>query len=188
MSALLVTPPSVLAVSLDAAREKIRQTTGDLDDQLTLSIQGLVADVESRTGHCFMEQSWRVTLNAFPASVCGAEPAVALPHPALAVQSLSYVDEAGHSQLLGGGDYELVVETYRSIVVPAAGADWPQTAARPRAVTIECTAGYGNTPDKTPPVARQYILARLELEYCPSVNPPAPEHLERLLDSLIVYE
>ncbi|MGV7210497.1 hypothetical protein ACLB1G_21900 [Oxalobacteraceae bacterium A2-2] len=185
MSAICTAPATALAVDLAAAREAIRMTETDLDGQLTLSIQGLAAEVESMTGQCLMEQGWRVTLDQFPAP-CAGEAVIELPHPALAVQSVTYVDLAGANQTLAPAAYELVVERYRSYLSPATGS-WPAAAARPRAVKISCTAGYGSDATKTPPVARQYILARLELEYCPPLNPPSREILDRMLDSLNCY-
>ena len=186
MTAVRTMPPAVLAVPLEAAREKVRATSDDgLDDQLELSLAGLIADTESLTGHCFMEQGWRVTLDEFPRA-CGAEPIIRLPHPARAVQSVTYVDAAGTAQVLPPAAYELVTERYRSFLAPVSGS-WPATAARRRAVTVQCTAGHGTEPAQMPAVARSYILARLELEYCPPLHPPTLEQLGRMLDSLIVH-
>lgn len=186
MAAVCTTPPAVLAVTLNDAREKIRATADDgLDDQLTLSLQGLIVATEHATGHCFMEQAWRVTLDEFP-RCAGGEPIIRLPHPARAVQSVTYVDVAGAVQTLPPAAYEVVVERYRSFLAPIAGS-WPVAAARPRAVTVQCTAGHGTDPAQTPAPARQYILARLELEYCPPMNPPTLEQLAGLLAPLTVY-
>lgn len=185
MTAICTAPSTVLAVDLADAREAIRMTETDLDAQLTLSIQGLAAEVESMTGQCLMEQGWRVTLDQFPAP-CVGEAVIELPHPAMAIQSVAYVDAAGANQTLAPEAYELVVERYRSYLSPAAGS-WPATAARPRAVKVNCTAGHGSDATKTPPVARQYILARLELEYCPPLNPVNREFLDGMLDSLRCY-
>ena len=186
MAAVRTTPPAVLAVSLDAAREKARVEPDDgLDTQLTLSLEGLIAETEHASGHCFMQQGWRVTLDAFPAAA-GGEPIIRLPHPAIAVQSVKYVDQTGAEQTLAASAYELVTERYRSYVAPTAGA-WPSTKDRPRAVTIECTAGYGVDASATPAPARQYILARIELEYCPPLHAPTLDQLERILDPLKTY-
>lgn len=186
MTAVCTTPAAVLAVSLDDAREKIRATADDgLDAQLTLSLTGLIAETEHETGHCLMESGWRVTLDEFPHSGCG-EPTVRLPHPTRGVQSVTYFDSVGAEQVLPVAAYEVVVERYRSFLAPVAGS-WPVTAARRRAIKIDCTAGYGTTPDQTPAAARQYILARLELEYCPPMHPPTVEQLGRMLSSLTVY-
>lgn len=186
MVAVCTTPPAVLAVSLVAAREKIRVTEADgLDDQIKLSLASLAAEAEAATGHCFMEQGWRVTLDAFPRN-CGGEPIIRLPHPARAVQSVAYVDAAGAVQVLPPAAYEVVTERYRSFLAPVAGS-WPAAAARPRAVTVQCTAGHGATPEQTPAVVTAYILARLELEYCPPMNPPTLQQLEGMLQSLKTY-
>ncbi len=188
MTAVCTTPPAVLAVSLDDAREKIRADEDNgLDNQLTLSLQGLVAEVEHATGHCLMEQGWQVTLDAFPAVCAGAEPIIRLPHPVLAVHSVKYFDQAGVEQTLAGTAYEIVEERYRSFLAPKPGTAWPSTMSRPRAVKVQCTAGYGSDASKTPAPARQYILARLELEYCPPQRAPTLEQLEGLLASLKVY-
>lgn len=188
MAAVCTTPPDVLAVSLADAREKIRASADDgLDGQLTLSLQGLIAETEHATGHCFMEQAWRVTLDEFPRA-CGAdEPIIRLPHPVLAVQSVKYFDQAGVEHTLDGSAYEIVQEQYRTFLAPVPGTTWPAAMARPRAVTIACTAGYGSDPSKTPAPARQYVLARLELEYCPPLHAPTLEQLAGILAPLIVY-
>ncbi len=188
MTAVCTTPPAVLAVSLDDAREKVRATEDDgLDNQLTLSLQGLVAEVEHVTGHCLMEQGWVVTLDAFPAACAGAEPIIRLPHPVLAVQSVKYIDQAGIEQTLAGTAYEIVEERYRSFLAPKPGTAWPSAMFRPRAVKVQCTAGHGSDASKTPAPARQYILARLELEYCPPLRAPTLAQLEGLLSSMIVH-
>ena len=188
MAAVCTTPPTVLAVSLDDARDKIRAAADDgLDGQLTLSLQGLIAETEHAVGHCFMEQGWTVTLDAFPAA-CGAdEPIIRLPHPVLAVQSVKYFDQTGAERMLAGTAYEIVQERYRTFLAPAPGTSWPSTMSRKRAVTIQCTAGYGSNPLLTPAPARQYILARLELEFCPPLRAPTLEQLQGLLAPLTVY-
>jgi uncharacterized phiE125 gp8 family phage protein len=178
-------PATVLAVSLDEAREKIRANADDgLDAQLALSLAGAIAETEALIGHCLMEQGWRVTLDEFP-RVCGGEPIVRLPHPARGVQSVTYVDAAGVTQVLPPAAYEVITERYRSFLAPISGS-WPATAARRRAVNVQCTAGHGTGPAQTPAVARSYILARIELEYCPPLHPPTLQQLGRMLDSLIV--
>jgi|GEM_PF-1884574 len=188
MTAVCTTPPAVLAVSLDDAREKIRAAEDDgLDNQLTLSLQGLVGEVEHATGHCLMEQGWTVTLDAFPVACAGAEPIIRLPHPVLAVQSVTYIDQAGIEQTLAGTAYEIVEERYRSFFAPKPGTVWPPTMSRRRAVKVQCTAGHGSDASKTPAPARQYILARLELEYCPPLRAPTLEQLDGLLAPLKVY-
>jgi uncharacterized phiE125 gp8 family phage protein len=186
MGAVCTQPATVLAIPIDEAREKIRATADDgLDDQLELSLAGLIAETEALTGHCLMEQGWRVTLDEFPRA-CGAEPIIRLPHPARAVQSVTYVDAAGAAQVLPPAAYEVITERYRSFLAPVSGS-WPATAARPRADPVLCPAGQGPGPAQTPAVARSYILARLELEYCPPLHPPTLEQLGRMLDSLIVH-
>jgi uncharacterized phiE125 gp8 family phage protein len=186
MTAVCTTPATVLAVSIEDARKKVRMDDDALDDQLKLSLEGFIAAVEHTTGHCLMEQGWRVTLDAFPRTWCGNEAIVRLPHPALAVQSVTYIDTKGAAQTMPEAEYELVVERYRSFIAPRSGS-WPGTAAKRRTVNIACTAGYGADPAKTPAGARQYILARLELEYCAPMPAPTLEQLEGLLGSLKVY-
>jgi uncharacterized phiE125 gp8 family phage protein len=187
MAAVCTTPPAILAVSIVDAREKIRASADDgLDAQLELSIAGLVAETEAATGHCFMEQGWRVTLDDFPRCAGGDEPIIRLPHPARGVQAVTYVDAAGAEQVLSPAAYEMVTERYQSFLAPVAGS-WPATAARRRAVKIDCMAGHGIEPAATPALARQYILARLELEYCPPMNPPTLAQLEGMLAPLKTY-
>jgi uncharacterized phiE125 gp8 family phage protein len=184
--AVCIVPATVLAVSLDDARKKVRMDDEGLDDQLKLSLEGFIASVEHTTGHCLMEQGWRVTLDAFPRTWCAGEAIVRLPHPALAVQSVTYIDTKGATQTMPAADYELVVERYRSFLAPRSGS-WPGTAAQRRTVNVACTAGYGADPAQTPAGARQYILARLELEYCPPMPAPSIGQLEGLLEPLKVY-
>jgi len=188
VGAVCTTPPAVLAVSLDDAREKVRATADDgLDGQLTLSLQGLIAETEHAVGHCFMQQGWTVTLDEFPRACGTDEPIIRLPHPVLAVQSVVYIDQAGVERTLAGTAYDIVQERYRTFLAPAPGTSWPSTMSRKRAVTVQCTAGYGSDPLLTPAPARQYILARLEMEFCPPMRAPTLEQLEGVLAPLKVY-
>lgn len=173
-------PATVLPVTLDEAKTALRIDGNDLDAQVTIWIDGIVAAMEHEIGQLMMQQGWRVSMTAF-----GAE--IPLPHPAQLVDAVCYKDTAGVLQTLPGASYVLIKTRYRSTLVPAEGQCWPATRCGPDAVQIDVQCGYGTTPAATPKNIRLYILAKLVDQFDPvsrseKGGSPSP-FIERLLDA-----
>lgn len=160
MTQRLITPPTVLAVTLDQAKANLRVDGADMDTLITLWVEGITAALEHEIGQCLMPQTWEVSLEAFPA-------AINLPHPVISVASVKYMDGAGIEQTLAPAAYKLTRSAYQTTLAPIAGTAWPSTLAGTGAVVATVLCGYGDTAVSTPRNVQLYILAKLEADYGP---------------------
>lgn len=177
MPARLITPPAALAVSLDAARDAARADGTDLDAEITQHVRAITEEAEHETGRAFIEQTWRVTLDAFPAQIMLPNP------PLMSVESIKYYDAEGVQQTLAETEYEVNSASEPATVKPAYGKSWPSTAIRSDAVQVQYKCGYGADESSVPESVKGYILARVAEAYGQVPN----ERLPRLLDRVRVY-
>lgn len=187
MTARLITPPAQLAVSLDAAKAALRIEADDTDrdSEITGWVAGVTADAEFLTGRAFVQQGWRVTLDAFP-------DAIRLDRaPLIEVLSVKYVDPDGQLQTLDPADYQVDVVSEPGYVVPAPGKAWPATAPRINSVVVDYTCGYGASEAAVPPALKLYIQAKLVEQFDPNPRAEAKNvqsiFIARLLDGFEVY-
>jgi uncharacterized phiE125 gp8 family phage protein len=186
MTAIRIIPPAVLAVDIALARANLRVDGDYLDPLIKVWVQGITRKLEHDVGQCFMEQTWEVRLPAFP----GAFEKIELPHPAMAIASVKYVDPSGALAEQSLDSYRLDVGQYSSSLAPARGAAWPATGGDVElVVTVKC--GYGATPDKTPETAQLFILGKLVEQYDPITRTERDTvqsvYLDRLVDDLKTY-
>lgn len=180
MTDRLVTPPSSMAVSLVDARTAARVDDEFRDAELELTVRAITEEAEHITGRAFINQTWRVTLDAFP-------DAIKLPMPPVSsVVIVRYLDEFGVEQALDPSDYYLDKVTEPGYLIPASGKAWPATFAQINAVNVDVICGYGADESFVPSSAKGYILAKLAEHFSPP-SAPKSEHLVRSLDRLRVY-
>ena len=184
MTARLITPSAALAVSLASAKLNLRIDNSDSDAIITAWIQGITTHAEHITGRSFINQTWRVTLDAFP-------DAIELPCPVSSVTSVKYLDALGIEQTLAANQYFVDTVSEPGQIVPAAGVTWPDTLDRINAVYVDVVAGYGATDASVPDLIKLYILAKLTEQFDPSVrmekDTVQASFLDRLLDRFKVY-
>lgn len=140
MGLKLINAPSEEPISLDQAKLQCR-VDGNADDALLtgIIIPAARRAAEIRTGRALVTQTWELALDVFPAS----EIELLMP-PVQSVSSIKYLDPAGVERTLDAQDYAL--DNYGSMrhwVIPAAGAEWPDTLAAANAVKVHFVAGYG---------------------------------------------
>jgi uncharacterized phiE125 gp8 family phage protein len=136
-------PPTAEPLTLAEAKAQCR-VEHDLDDeQFIACIAAARGDVEAYTGRQLMPATWELQLDRFPR---GRE-AILLPHaPALAVDSVEYIDLLGATQTFHESNYIVDVRSEPGRIVPVETAFYPSTALVPGAVTVTYTAGYGDVP------------------------------------------
>ncbi len=189
MTARPVTPPVALAVSLAVAKENLRLDADDtsLDAIITAWIEGITDYAEHHTGRAIINQTWKVTLDAFP-------DAIKLPNaPLVSVASVIYIDENGDEQTLDPADYVVDSISEPGYVVPAADVTWPTTATdRINTVSVTYTCGYGADESFVPKGIKNFILARLVEVFDPATRPEKDtlqsNFTDRLLDKYRVYD
>lgn len=181
MSARQISPPVGLPVPLTAAISKARADGADMEAEVELEVRGIAGQVEHEIGRALVEQTWAVTLDAFP-------PAIKLPMaaPLIAVVSVKFVDADGQLQTLDPQDYFVDSVSEPAYVMPAPGRSWPATAVRANAVEVQYRCGYGPDHAAVPAAIQSYILGRLEAVYSQGENRNA-KFLDGLLDSVKVY-
>jgi uncharacterized phiE125 gp8 family phage protein len=142
--------PQIHALSLHTAPSGAVLTTAEaklhlrvehsVDDTL---IDALVAaatqQAQAELRRALLTQTWDLKLDRFPG--CGV---IELPFGATAVVSVSYVDDAGDTQVLDAAQYVVDVASAPGRLVRADGTTWPTTERRPHAVTVRMTCGFGN--------------------------------------------
>lgn len=165
MTMIRTTAPAVTPVTIEDARAALRVDGTDLDTQITIWLKGITADLEHETGQCVMEQGWEVRLPCFP-----VDGVIKLPHPAMSITSVSYLDTVGTTKVLDAAAYRLNVARYASTLTPARGASWPATAEDAAAVTVVLKCGYGDAPAATPEEIQLYILAKLAEQFDPATR------------------
>ena len=187
-----IAPPTILAVDLALIKKNMRIDGDEMDDIVTGWAQGVIAALEHEIDQCLMTQTWRVALPAFAG-------AIRLPHPAIAITSVKYIDAAGTEQTLASSAYQVEVQSYKSLLRPARGTCWPSTYVdvfadpddMPPAVFIELACGLGNNPNLTPANVQLYILAKLVEQFDPATrmerDTVQSAFVDRLLDACRSY-
>ena len=181
----IITPNTVLEVSLTAAKAQLGIDGADLDATVTAWIKGIVAYAQHQTGRVILNQTWRTTLDSFPN-------AIRLPFaPCSSVTSITYLDSAGAQQTLSSQDYELSTENQTAIVVPAYGKTWPSTYNKINAVKVDAVFGYGSTIADVPSDFNLFILAKLREQFDSATRPERDtvqaSFIDHLLDGKKVY-
>lgn len=139
----LQTPPAAEPVDLEEMKLHLREDLDDQDELVEAFIKAAREHAEGFLGRALVTQTWDLALSHFPA--CGE---FLIPRPPLqSVTSVSYVDEAGVTQVLAGSEY--VVDTAREPgrIVLGYEKSWPITRSVPNAVTVRFVAGYGDPED-----------------------------------------
>lgn len=183
MPTRLITPHAALPVSLAEAKLNLRIDGNEQDTMIEAWLHGITAHAEHVTGRSFINQTWRVTLDAFP-------DAIELPVPVSSV-TVKFLDEAGIEQTLDPADYLVDSASEPGYAVPNVGKAWPTTYDRINAVNVDVVAGYGATEASVPNGIKLYILAKLVEQYDPAIKAEKDtvqsSFIDRLLDPYKVY-
>lgn len=141
---------NVADASLGAAVPSANTT---LNPEISALIMAARDYVENFTRRALLEQTWRLTLDAFP-----AEDEIELPRPnLLSVESVTYIDTDGASQPLATTEYEADTATLPGRIRLKYEKSWPSTRAQANAVTITFKAGYGASAASVPEAIRAAI-------------------------------
>lgn len=176
---MIISEPVNMAVSLEEARVAARIDDTDRDGEVETRVRAITADAEHYTGRAIIDQTHRVTLDAFTARI-------ELPKVPVQSVEVKYLDVDGIEQTLDPQDYFLDDSETPNAIVPAPGRAWPATYARINAVKVDAICGYGPDHTTTPAAFRGYIVAKVQEYFAPPSNRESP-YLENGLWSLKVY-
>jgi uncharacterized phiE125 gp8 family phage protein len=148
MTLTLITPPAVTPVSAAEMKRWLRID----DDEEQAEIEAMIGDAVDHVdgwsgilGRAMIEQTWELTLDAFPA--CDIQIPLG---PLIGVTSIKYDDPDGIEQTLSASAYEVDNLREPGWVVPVSGTAWPSTIVAINAVRVRFTAGFGNDAASVP--------------------------------------
>lgn len=145
-----VTAPTVEPLSVATLKHWANITTTVDDAKIEAAITSARAHLDGARGilgRALMTQVWKAHYPAF--ADCMEIP---LP-PCQSVDSIVYIDSDGDAQTLASSVYDvffLSAAVRPAEVRIAYGQSWPSTRARPDAVSITFTAGYGSAAEAVP--------------------------------------
>jgi len=138
----LVTGPASEPITTAEAKSHLRVDFADDDTLIAALVTAARQMFEELNGRALFTQTWKLTLDRWPASG-----RIELPRPPLvSVTSIKYIDSAGVESTFSSGDY--VVETGRTPGRVSLGYDksWPTATLRPASpITITYVAGWTTT-------------------------------------------
>jgi uncharacterized phiE125 gp8 family phage protein len=158
-----VTGPTVEPITLEEAKDHLRESDDSQDTLIEALIQASREYVEEYTGRRLITQTWRMTLDGFPcASRRNLWSRIEIPNaPLQSVTSISYTDTAGATQTVATSVYSVDVGTTvaRGFVRLKYDQAWPDARyGSPDAVTITYVVGYGSSGESVPSAIRQAML------------------------------
>lgn len=140
------TKPTGELITLASLKQRLRIDFDDDDALLGNLLKGAIARVDGPNGIgvALMEQTWRKSLDHFPA-------AILLPGaPIKNVTSISYIDSDGAAQTMDAADYRVDILAEPVRIEPAFGKSWPAARHVVGAVTVEYLLGetdVANVPE-----------------------------------------
>ena len=132
----LVTPASLLPVTLEEVKEHLRVDDDDEDDLIGIYLDAAIAHAESFMGRALVDQTWDYYLDSFPD--CGGW--IELPRqPVLEVSAFDNGESPGFD------DYQVDLAGGR-LYLPQT-ASWPVTVNDVNVVRVRFRAGYVDTSE-----------------------------------------
>jgi uncharacterized phiE125 gp8 family phage protein len=149
-----VTAPAALPISVAEVKAQMRVEHSDDDDLIYRLITTAVAftDVQGALGKAIITQTWRQWTAANPGEV------YLLVKPVQSLTAVKYYDTSGVLQTATLADFDLLGTANSKYVKPATGKAWPSTQARPDAIALEYSSGYGATAASIPETIRHGLM------------------------------
>jgi uncharacterized phiE125 gp8 family phage protein len=168
---VVVVPPAVEPITLEQFKV-YQKVDADLVDQDELISNTVIPSARERceayANRAYLQQTLRLTLNAFRDPWNGCERAIQLPRPPLlSVTSIEYLDAAGTRQTLSPALYRVDTDREPGRVLLRSGASWPTVLAEESVVYVTYLAGYGQTAADVPAYVRDavYLAAAQRFEH-----------------------
>lgn len=153
---MVTTAPTNEPITLSEAKEHLRVTDTAEDTLITSLISVAREWAEKYELKAYMTQTITAHYDAFSDKMY-------LPiAPALAITSITYIDEDEVEQTLDSSYYELSTYDEPAYVYPAYGISYPSVLSVPNTITVTYTAGYSATADDTSKVPER-VKASIKL-------------------------
>lgn len=185
--------PTVEPVTVTEQKEHARILHSHEDTYLEGLITLSRAWCEKYLGQSFVTQTWEMKLDCWPRQTnLNPYRDIQLPYgPVQAVSSVQYYNEASTLTTMPSSDYVVTIGNVGR-VAPGYNKYWPTTIARPDAITVTWSAGYGGASASTdanasaeavPPVIKHAIKFYAQHLYqVRDEDAPMPTPIKSLLD------
>lgn len=173
--------PSVEPVTLAEAKAQLRIAHDSEDDFLSGLLRAARGEIEQATGRALIDQSWRLALDAWPASAT----VLLRRAPVREVLSVTVYGAEGEAEVLDPGGYEL-----DAVSCPARlhFARRPAPGKAMNGIEIDFAAGYGEAGTDVPDLLKRAIMVlvahwyEFRTAFGPDSQPVSfPEGYERLI-------
>jgi uncharacterized phiE125 gp8 family phage protein len=157
---VLISPPAVLPVTLEEARQHLRVDASDQDFVINGQIAAATDFVERDLQRALITQTWAQFFSGFvsPMRLAWLPIATAGSPPGVPLVDISYIDGDGEQQDFDTSGYSIITDTIGAKIVSLYPASWPSVYSRSDAVTVTYVVGYGDTGAAVPAMIRQAIL------------------------------
>ena len=150
MTALLLVPPTIEPLSLSEAKQVLRVTHDDDDAVIAALIAAGRAHLEATTRRALMSQTWRVTLDAWPADG-RVRPRIG---PLQTLQAARWFDAANNAHAIDGESF--VVDKAADVIAAPPWALPPPGRSR-AGLELDVVCGYGAAAADVPADLRQAL-------------------------------
>ena len=157
------TGPTEEPVTAAEQKTHMRVTANDEHGLIATYISSARSLIEVWAGRAFINQTWELKLDRFPADIT-----INLPRPPLSsVTSVNYVDTDGTTQTMTASEYHVDTSSEPGRIVLDDDDSWPTDVdIRPGAVIITFVAGYGAKASAVPIHWMQAIKILASTYYC----------------------
>jgi len=155
MALTLVTAPTAEPITTADAKAHLRVDISDDDDLIDALVVAARRQVELETWRALITQTWKVTLDAFPAG-----DTLRLPRPPLqSVTHIKYTPKGGSLTTFDSDSYIVDTDSEPGRIVLYSGESWPgDTLQIVNGVEIQFVAGYGDSANDVPQELIQAML------------------------------
>jgi hypothetical protein len=172
MGLLQIIPPAVEPISVDEAKDWLRERGDDQNGVITALTRSAREYCEVKTGRQLITATWQLVLDSFydqRYTQYGSFSdlrygkynslnnwAIRVPRsPLQAVTSITYIDPSGITQTLDPSQYQVDLVSEPARVAPAYAIPWPVTRSVMAAITVTFRAGFGDQASEVPDGIRQ---------------------------------
>ena len=148
------TAPAEQPITLTEAKAHLRVEASDDDDMIEALVEGATSHLDGWSGilgRCLVEQEWKASFHCF-------RRVMRLPFPDVSAATISYFDADDAQQSVGASNFSIKEDETGAFIWFADLWQTPTTFARPDAVQITFTAGYGDAADVPAPIKQAMKL------------------------------
>ena len=175
----LIKAVEISPLPLDQMKHFLRVTHDQDDLKIASTTEAATSLIEGMTGRTLIT---KLIDRVYPRFLTKFE----IPgQPVQAVASLKYWDPDGVRQTIAPESYRSFQTDGQMFVIAAVDFTWPSVADRSDAITVSWFAGYGDTSESIPSIAKEFVMMVTRYMYDNSdLTGPQPMWLRAMADAI----